>query len=422
MNAPAPSGALTHNLVLFARLLRTCGLRLGTDRLLLAQEALLSIALDSRESLRAALRCTLTQSREDQPVFDVAFDCFWKDPRWLDRAFAQGLSAPPNALQGLQGLAPEDATQNDDKGHMEDPLTRRVQSALEALMSPGQPTPEDSPQPGSEVEWILGWSQDQALNSKDFEALAAEDLHEACRLARALVPAFEPVRLRRFAPAARGRLDLRRSLARWRRTPDAPPLLFRSPRERAPGLAVLLDVSGSMERYSRVLMHWCHGLVHRPGQRIEVFALGTELHRLTPALREPDPDRALRQARAGLPGWGGGTRLGPCLQAFSRDWARRVLQHRSVLLLVTDGLDRSDPALLDAGAQRLSRQAHQLIWLNPLLRFAGFEPRAAGIRALLPHVDRHLPVHNLNSLADLAQVFSSTRRSVTIHRKQGLPH
>ncbi|MEY4863876.1 MAG: hypothetical protein RLZ51_1971, partial [Pseudomonadota bacterium] len=345
MNAPTPSGALTHNLVLFARLLRTCGLRLGTDRLLLAQEALLSIALDSREALRAALRCTLTQGHEDQPLFDVAFEAFWKDPRWLDRAFAQGLVEPE---QGQHELAP-----HSDEQVKDDPLTRRVQSALEALMSPGQIPPEDSPQPGSEVEWILGWSQEQALHSKDFEALAAEDLHEACRLARALVPAFEPVRLRRFAPAARGRLDLRRSLARWRRTPDAPPLLFRSPRERAPGLAVLLDVSGSMERYSRVLMHWCHGLVHRPGQRIEVFALGTELHRLTPALREPDPDRALRQARAGLPGWGGGTRLGPCLQAFSRDWARRVLQHRSVLLLVTDGLDRSDPALLAAGAQRL---------------------------------------------------------------------
>ncbi|MFZ9407736.1 MAG: vWA domain-containing protein [Burkholderiaceae bacterium] len=402
------TGALAHNLVLFARLLRTCGLRLGTDRLLLAQEAVGSIGLDSREAVRAALRCTLTQSHEDQPIFDAAFEAFWKDPRWLDRAFAQGLGGP--------------APSGDADPAKNDPLTRRVQSALEALMAQGREPSEAPADKRQDTERVLGWSHQHGLRSKDFEGLGAEELQEACRLARALVPAFEPVRLRRFAPATQGRLDLRRSLARWHRTPDVPPLVYRSPRERAPGLAVLLDVSGSMTSYSRVLLHWCHGLVHRPGQRIEVFALGTELHRLTPALQEPDPDRALRQAQAGMPGWGGGTRLGPCLQAFSRDWARRVLQHRSVLLLVTDGLDRGDPAWVAAGAQRLSRQAHQLVWLNPLLRFAGFEPRAAGIRALLPHVDRHLPVHNLNSLADLAQAFSSDRRSVKTNRTQSLPN
>jgi len=129
-------------------------------------------------------------------------------------------------------------------------------------------------------------------------------------------------------------------------------------------------------------------------------------------LRDPDPERALQSVQASAADWGAGTQLGPCLQAFSRDWARRVLHHRSALMLVSDGLDRSDPALLSATAQRLSRQAYPLIWLNPLLRFAGFEPRAAGIKALLPHVDRHLPVHNLNSLADLARVFTTPHASV----------
>lgn len=426
------AGAIGRNLLLFGRLLRACGLPTGTDRLLTAQQALLLLGWHSRVQVQAALRSTLVSHARDREVFDVAFDQFWTDPRWLERVFNQGLASPhPQSAQ------PEaDSALADPQSDPLDPLADRVKAALDALMQadteqgseaqeadpfataldpnaldandPNEPDKDDAQQ----KDWVRGWSAEEALRTKDFESLDAAELQVVCTMVQHLRPDLPRIRTRRFKPASRGRIDLRRSLARWQRSPDALTLLYRRPRYRAPSLVVLLDVSGSMERYSRVLLHWCHALVHWGSSPIEVFSLGTRLQHLTPLLRDPDPGRALQSVQASAADWGAGTQLGPCLQAFSRDWARRVLHHRSALMLVSDGLDRSDPALLSATAQRLSRQAYPLIWLNPLLRFAGFEPRAAGIKALLPHVDRHLPVHNLNSLADLARVFTTPHASV----------
>jgi len=403
-------GAIGRNLLLFGRLLRSCGVLTGTDRLLAAQQALLLLGWQSREQVRAALRSTLISQARDRAVFDVAFDQFWTDPRWLERVFNQGL-AQPNQGGTEPALDPAvdpaiDPTIEDAPPDPADPLVDRVKAALDALMQNGGGR-ADPVHTAAQKDWVRGWSAEEALRSKDFESLAGQELQTVLNRVHELRPALPPIRTRRFKAAARGRIDLRRSLARWQRAPDAFVLVHRQPRTRPSSLVVLLDVSGSMERYSRVLLHWCHGLLHGGDSPIEVFSLGTRLQHLTPLLREADAGRALQRVQASAANWGAGTQLGPCLQAFSRDWARRVLHHHSALMLVTDGLDRSDSALLSASAQRLSRQAYPFIWLNPLLRFAGFEPRAAGIRALLPHVDQHLPVHNLTSLADLARVFAA---------------
>jgi uncharacterized protein with von Willebrand factor type A (vWA) domain len=186
------------------------------------------------------------------------------------------------------------------------------------------------------------------------------------------------------------------------RTPDTLAPAFARARRETPPLVVLLDVSGSMDRYARLLLHYVHGLARRH-VAVQVFTFGTRLTNITRCLRDRDPDVALGRAGAQVDDWHGGTRIASCLAEFNRRWARRVLAGNAAVLLVTDGLDRDEGGDLAAEAARLRRCAHQLAWLNPLLRYPGFEPRAAGVRALLPHVDRFLPVHDLASLADLGR-------------------
>ncbi len=208
--------------------------------------------------------------------------------------------------------------------------------------------------------------------------------------------------MRRHETGARGTLDLRRSLQRMARQPETLMPAFTRPRMEWPPLVVLLDISGSMERYSRLFLHYVHGLTRRY-LRVHTFTFGTRLTNITRCLKHRDPDVALKLADAQVHDWKGGTRIASSLDEFNRRWARRVLGGNAAVLLVTDGLERDDGGLLDAAAAQLHRNAHELVWLNPLLRFSGFEPRAAGVRTLLAHVDRHLPVHNLASLADLGK-------------------
>jgi uncharacterized protein with von Willebrand factor type A (vWA) domain len=174
------------------------------------------------------------------------------------------------------------------------------------------------------------------------------------------------------------------------------------PSRELPPLGVLLDISGSMERYARLFLHYVHGLTRRH-IHVQTFTFGTRLTNITRCLRSRDPDVAMQMADQQVDDWKGGTRIGTCLDEFNRRWGRRVLGQSAAVLLVTDGLDRDEDGQLSSSAAQLHRMAHQIVWLNPLLRFDGFQPRAAGVRALLPHVDRFLPVHNLHSLADLAR-------------------
>ena len=187
--------------------------------------------------------------------------------------------------------------------------------------------------------------------------------------------------------------------------------LYTRAREETPALVVLLDISGSMERYSRLLLHYVHGLMRR-SLRVHTLTFGTRLTHITRCLRERDPDVALRLADEAVRDWKGGTRIASSLHEFNQRWARRLLGANAAVLLVTDGLDRDEHGDLGAAAARLRRLAHQVVWLNPLLRFDGFEPKAAGVRALLPHVDRMLPVHNLASLADLGRALRTPQRPV----------
>jgi uncharacterized protein with von Willebrand factor type A (vWA) domain len=211
-----------------------------------------------------------------------------------------------------------------------------------------------------------------------------------------------PVPVRRWRLSRHGGLDLRATLRRMGRDPELATVARRTRRERPAPLVVLCDISGSMDRYARVVLHWTHAMM-RARPRVAAFTFGTRLTDVTRALRRRDPDEAVTAVSRAVEDWSGGTRIGPCLQDFNRHWARRVLSGNAAVILVTDGLDRADDGSLGEAAATLSRFARRLVWLNPLLRFDGFQPRAAGVRALLPHVDRHVPVHSLAHLRDLGR-------------------
>jgi uncharacterized protein with von Willebrand factor type A (vWA) domain len=377
---------LARNIVHFARVLRAAGMPVGPDRVLAALQAVECVGLERRADVHAALGAVMIDRHEQQALFDAAFDAFWRDPKLLEQLMLQLL--PKVSGRGAKARAPRN---------------NRLAEALSAPRAPALPNPANASAPQElQFDARFTFSERERLQHADFETMTAEEFALARQLAERLPLPFDAVRRRRHEGASRGRIDLRATMLRMAREPHTVTPSFTRPRESWPPLVVLLDISGSMDRYARLLLHYVHGLARRL-VRVQVFTFGTRLTHITRCLRDRDPDVALRRADERVQDWRGGTRIASCLDEFNRRWARRVLGGNAAVLLMTDGLDRDDRGDLGEAAARLHRAAHQVVWLNPLLRYEGFEPRAAGVRALLPHVDRFLPVHNLASLADLAR-------------------
>src|SRR5690606_35240861 len=257
----------------------------------------------------------------------------------------------------------------------------------------------------------LTFSADERLRQMDFEQMSAEEAARARRAIARLELPVEPIASRRTRSDPRGRMPDWRTTMRGalRSGGEIRGLSFRARRTRWPNLVVLCDISGSMSSYSRMLLHFVHAAANAKGAgwaEVHAFTFGTRLTNVTRHLRHRDVDAALAAAGREASDWEGGTRIGVCLHTFNRDWLRRVMGSGAVVLLITDGLDRDDPDRLQREMQRLQLSARRLIWLNPLLRWEGFAPRAGGVRAMLPHVDSFVPCHNLASLEDLAQVLT----------------
>ncbi len=377
---------LAENVMHFVRILRAAGLPVGPERTLIALRALALVGVARRGDVHAALSSVLIDQREHQALFDAAFEAFWQDPKTLDRMLATLLPR----IEGRGKRAPQ-------------PRSARLDEALAGTRAP--PTQRDqgaaSDEDLIEIEAVMTWSDRERLASRDFDSMTRDEFLRARRLVEQMTLPLPPITTRRYETAAHGRTDLRAALRRMGRDPylAAPPLRRR--RQRPPPLVVLCDVSGSMERYARMLLHYAHALMRRH-RRMYVFTFGTRLTDITRQLRFRDVDAAMQAASRVVSDWSGGTRIGESLAQFNRVWARRVLTGSATVLLITDGLDREDGGRLAREAARLARYTREIVWLNPLLRFDGFEPRAAGIRALLPHVGRFLPVHNLHSLEQLA--------------------
>jgi hypothetical protein len=389
---------LARNIVHFARVLRDAGLPVGPDRVLAALQAVECVGLDRRADVHAALGAVMIDRHEQQPLFDAAFEAFFRDPKLLEQLMLQLL--PKVSGRGDKPRAPRN---------------NRLADALSAPRAASPPNPANATAPQElQFDTRFTFSERERLQHADFETMTAEEFALAQQLAERLPLPFDAVRTRRHEGAARGRIDLRATMLRMAREPHTVTPRFTRPREQWPPLVVLLDVSGSMDRYARLLLHYAHGLARRL-VRVQVFTFGTRLTDISRCLRDRDPDLALQRADERVQDWRGGTRIASCLDEFNRRWSRRVLGGNAAVLLMTDGLDRDDHGDLGAAAARLHRAAHQVVWLNPLLRYEGFAPRAAGVRALMPHVDRFLPVHNLASLADLARALRQGARPLPLH-------
>ena len=374
---------LAANVLHFARALRAAGLPVGTDRVLLAEAALLEAGLQSRRDFKAVLMACLVDRVEHRALFDQAFALFWRDPDLLGQLLAMRL--PP-----VQGRTPPP------------PEHRRLGAALYPHAPSSRPAPQQV-----EIDAQLSASDRELLRQRDFESMSTEEWAAAREALKQLAP-LAPLRAtRRRQRAARGRIDWRATLHAQGRSESATPVRS-APRERPAPLLLLADISGSMSRYSRTLLHLAHGLANpvsrRHAPRVHSFVFGTRLTPITRLMSERDPDEALKAVSRAVPDWDGGTRLAAALREFNRQHARRVLTGDTTVLLITDGLAHDDAEALAFEARRLRLSCARLIWLNPLLRFAGFEPRAAGVRALLPEVSLHLPVHNLASLEQLANI------------------
>jgi uncharacterized protein len=377
---------IAENIVHFARVLRTAGMPIGPDRVLAAMAAVEQVGLNRRDDVHAALSAVMLDRHEQQVLFDAAFDAFWRDPKLLEQLMY--LLLPKISGRGDKVMPPR---------------ANRLAEALAAPKPPQPPNPANNTADEElKFDTSFTFSERERLQHADFESMTAAEFELAKKLAEQLPLPVAPVRRRRHEAASRGRLDLRATMQRMARNPHTLTPAFTRERRELPTLVVLLDISGSMERYARLLLHYVHGLTRRY-LKVHTLVFGTRLTNITRSLRHRDPDVALAHADQQVQDWKGGTRIASCLEEFNHVWARRLLTSNAALLLMTDGLDRDEHGDLAHAAAHLRRLAHQIVWLNPLLRFDGFEPRAAGVRALLPNVDRFLPVHNLASLADLGR-------------------
>lgn len=380
------AGRLAENVVRFARTLRAAGLRAGPGRGHGAVAAAVEVGVASREDFYWALHAALVSRADERPVFDEVFRLFWREPLALAPPPLPGIRVPPAARRDA---------------------ARRASEALARERGGTRPAPAVREEEGA----LLAWSDREVLRTRDFEQMSAAELAEAERIVSALRLPLPDLRTRRLVRDPRGgRVDPRASLRAALRTgPDAIPLRWRSPRTRPPTVVALCDVSGSMSRYARVVLRFLHALA-RDRPSVHAFTFGTRLTNVSRPLRFRDPDAALAAIGRAVQDWDGGTRIGQALREFNLRWSRRLLAQGALVLLVTDGLDRDAARGLAEEMRRLRRSCRRLVWLNPLLRFEGFEPRAEGIRAMLPHVDEMRPVHDLESLASLAAALGEKRK------------
>ena len=383
------SGRLPENVMHFARLLRAAGMRIGSDRVIDCVRALQMAGEHEfplrREDWYWTMSAVLLSKQEQRPIFDQAFRIFWRDPKLAERMMSLLL---PQAY-----------------GRQAKPEEQQSQRLTDALLR--EQREQESSSQKLELEARLTFSSREVLSRMDFDTMSAAELVEAKRMLSQLRLPLPLIRTRRFRPHPNGRrVDLRKSLREsMREGGDIIQLVRSAPTELHPPLVVLCDISGSMNPYSRMFLHFLHAITN-DRDRVAVFVFGTRLTNITRQLRHRDVDVAMARVAEAIKDWSGGTRIGHSLRDFNFKWGRRVLAQNACVLLVSDGLDREAGEGLSEEMERLAKSCRTLIWLNPLLRYEKFEARPAGVRAMLPHVDLFLPVHNLKSLVDLARTLS----------------
>ncbi len=379
-------GHLADNILYFARALRAAGIPVGPGSVLDALEAVDVAKIGDRDDFYWTLHAVFVKRHEHSILFDQAFHIFFRKRGYIEKLIASMLpetqardsKAPPPGAQRIQEALYSGLDKRDDKFEVE-------------------------------VDAFLTVSDREVLQKKDFAQMTSAEVAAAKEAIARLVLPLDRVRTRRLSASRGGHMiDIRRTLRASMKAGGAViDLKYLGPRLKEPPIVALLDISGSMSQYTRLFLHFLHSITDAR-KRVTTFLFGTRLTNVTRAIRHRDPDEALAACSINVADWSGGTRIATSLHTFNKQWARRVLGQGAVVLLITDGLERDGDDRLAFEMDRLHRSCRRLIWLNPLLRFEGFEARAKGVRAMLPHVDELRSIHNLDSMADLVRALSST--------------
>src|ERR1700728_2968602 len=384
---PASGGVLAQNIIHFARALREAGVPLGPGAAVDALAAVEAAGVGNREDFYTTLQAVLVKKHEHILLFEQAFRIFWKRKGFLEKLIAM--------------LSPRAPSKSDPK-----PPEAGASRVADALFK--QVHDRAKPSPAIELDARLTMSAAEILRSKDFAQMTAAEIEEARKAIKRLAMPEDKLRTRRFAAGGRpARVDARRSFRRSLQPGGAIDLEFRSPIDRAPPVVAICDISGSMNEYTRLFLHFLHALGEN--RRVSTFLFGTRLTNVSRAMRARDPDDALARCSTLAVDWSGGTRIGEALARFNRDWSRRVLGQGAITLLITDGLERDSLDQLEAEMERLGQISRRVIWVKPLLRFGAVGAQAGGIRTILPYVDSFRPLHNLASMADLCRALSGDK-------------
>jgi uncharacterized protein with von Willebrand factor type A (vWA) domain len=378
-------GKLAENILYFARALRAAGMPVGPGAVLDALQAISVAHVGDRDDFYWTLHAVFVKRHEHTLLFDQAFRIFFRKRGYIEKLIASML---PETMANASKALP--------------PGAQRIQEALFSGLNE-----RDKKESEVEIDARLTVSDREILQKKDFAQMTAAEITAAkAAIARLALP-LDLVRTRRVSPSRRGHtIDIRRTLRASMKAGGAViDLKYLGPRLKEPPIVALLDISGSMSQYTRLFLHFLHAITDAR-KRVTIFLFGTRLTNVTRAICQRDPDEALAACSAHVVDWSGGTRIATSLHSFNKQWARRVLGQSAVVLLITDGLERDADDTLSFEMDRLHRSCRRLVWLNPLLRFEGFEARANGVRTMLPHVDELRPIHNLDSMTELVRALS----------------
>ena len=400
LSAQDTSSQFVHNLVHFGRLLRSAGLPIGTGRILDAVRAVSLAGFEDREDFYWTLHAVLVSHPRQRYIFDQAFEVFWRNHRMLEKS--------------ISGLLPEVRVPEQEDSKQE--MARRLSESLyldQAI---------DSQSVENEQEWELKASATSSdrekLQKADFESMSKQEMESAMEILAKIRVAFDQIQTRRQQIHSLGnKVNMRKTMMRsMRGGADSIKLVRSRNRRQSMPVVILCDISGSMSEYSRVVLHFSHvmGLAR---SSVWSFVFGTRLTNISRYLKIRDVDCALNMVSESVEDWYGGTRIAECMAEFNRTWIRRLPLHKSIVLLVTDGLDRSESGSLEFQISLLHRSCRQLLWLNPLLRYGKFEPKVNSIRTILRNVDAFLPVHNLESLNDLAKLLCTATDQYRLETK-----
>ncbi len=387
---------LAQNITHFARALRKAGLPIGTGRVVDAIRAVQAVGFTEKRDFYWTLHACFVNRPEHRTVFAQVFRLYWRDPRYLEHMMSMMLPA----IRGVQEERKADAAEK-----------RAAEALLDGVERDLPESTEQQEESEIEIDATQTASSEERLRNLDFEQMSTSEIAQAKRMLSRLNLPVKPIESRRGQASHLGhRIDRARTLrSAMRQGGELRDIAHLQPKPRWPNLVALCDISGSMSQYSRIILHFLHAVSNAKGAgwaKVHAFTFGTRLTNITRHLHQRDVDAALAAAGAEARDWEGGTRIGECLHQFNRDWSRRVMGQGAVVWLITDGLERGDPEMLEKEIERLHLSSRRLIWLNPLLRWDGFAPKAQGVATMLPHVDSFRAGHSIASLEDLAAVIS----------------